>query len=388
MSSYSPLSFLYYTLRGLGIGQVRPFRFLPAFDNMQPREKFEHYLRHHLYARLGFVDVEIEYIGQRHNPLVARITGVGENDCLVRCFQRNRKAKSFEHASVSRLLRNAGISVPKMIYFDTGSHTLGRYGFDIVVEEYIAGRHVELSDFQSMEPDENTPEHSANVLQQLAKILEALHGCMSPVSGRPWRSGARRFSNNSSVESTQAVCETREQVLMERVKQCDWLKTEQADLSRLSQHFEQARSRIDCGGSYRLIHGDLQAMNLMLRVSDEQMTLIDFGTVRYDYWPWDFVVFHNGSAQENARITADLLALYKAESKHWDLDFFESCWSYMAPWYHLEKTASSIRKYKRGRGDKKNGTDFQTRARHHFKRALEALDEPSPLEYSGKESRS
>ena len=164
----------------------------------------ENYLR----AKYG-EGSQLEALTQGTNPIVRKIIRSGEPDIVARVYYRGAvREKSREHSQVSALLESVGVPVPKIIELDDGKLTLGRYGFDVVSEEWVAGRHPSPEDY--LGPD-------SPWLCSLMELLAKLHEQKSSHSGKPW---SRHKSNQDFIEY---YFRSHEDPMIDLIAQCDFI---------------------------------------------------------------------------------------------------------------------------------------------------------------------
>ncbi|OPZ09435.1 MAG: Phosphotransferase enzyme family protein [candidate division BRC1 bacterium ADurb.BinA364] len=348
---------LAYCSRGWLLEKARIWLGRRASDEERKR-RYESYLRETLLERAGLWPRRIEILPRYTNPIVCRLEcedRAGRRvDAVARCFERHMgKEKSREHATVSLLLSEHGIDVPRLFDCDDTRLTLGRYQFESVVEECVDGRHPDLDDFRA---------GGGRRLAELAELLARLHSIAGAEPGRPWRS---RHAGKDFIEVHYYRQEER---AFERIEAAQDFFAPEYEKRWLKEHLARTRDCIRCPGPYSLVHADLTTSNMMLRDGGEgPIALIDFGTVRYDLWPWDFVFFCRVYLREKPEMASRLLREYFARRPEADRDFFRLAWNYLHPWYHLSKVSASLRKLSR-----KGEDDLSARQREQLRQHAEA----------------
>ncbi|HUT25385.1 MAG TPA: aminoglycoside phosphotransferase family protein [Sumerlaeia bacterium] len=368
--SRPPLPHSFALIRGLLLRHFNLWAGAPEPAAERP-ERFETYLREEIAGRRlipspceeGF---RIVPVGRGSNPIVRKIERDSAEPLVARCFPRTLgKEKSREHGVVSQLLRKAGLDVPRLVFADSSLRTLGRHGFDVVVEEWVGGRHPEPGDFDPAD---------SPYLEKMADILSRLHDESAPRPGRPWR---RRRARAPFLDDFFVA---RERQALHALRESDCVAPEEAEWRAVKGILEDRRPELDCGAPYALVHGDLQARNLLIRSDgSDSIALLDFGTAHYGLWPWDFVGFFNGSAGRNAQRTRRLLDLYLRKRPAARVEHFRALWPYLRVWYHLDKAAAAVRKRRRALGGRPPEGDpefFARRAAKHWSLAVQAAESP------------
>jgi aminoglycoside phosphotransferase (APT) family kinase protein len=330
--------------------------------------RFEEYLRAEMLPRLECPEARITPVGGGANPVVRRIEPADGTPLAARCFARRMgKEKSFEHVEVSNLLYAAGVDIPEFEYSDASRETVGRYGFDVVVEEWVEGRHPMPEDFVA---------EDAPLLDAAAALLGKMHAVTASAPGRPWE---KRLAGAPFLDY---FFTGREQGVLERLAGCDFLEVSAEQRRAVGEFLDRRRPALDPGPPYALVHGDFQCPNLVVRQAGEKaggLALIDFGTVHYGLWPWDFVGFHVGAAGRDAAITRRLLERYLPLNPAASAEYFARAWPYLLAWHDLEKAAAAVRKHERAlrKGAGRDPEAHRRSAAEHWRLALAAIDAPS-----------
>ena len=349
----------------------------PELTKPELHRRFELYLHQELLPKLDCPKASATLLERKINPLVCRIDREDGSSLAVRCFVRRMgKEKSREHLEISQLLCATGVDVPNQVLCDAGLHTIGRYGFDVAVEEWLAGRHPAHCEFSA--PD-------SSLLKRAARLVANMHRQSANRAGTPW---SKRHAGSNFIERSYT---SREADLLNTIAASDSLNASAADLSRVRKQFDKHRAALDNGPPYSLVHGDLQNENLVLRPApqrnngkkyEESLALIDFGTVHYGLWPRDFVLFHFGCSGADLETTRRLLIEYVNERPEASAEYFLRVWPYLLVWHTVEKTASAIRKYQRTLSGRRPDSDldyFRRRAALYWEHTLEALAMPQLL---------
>ena len=371
----NPLHLL-FILRGLAL-QKTNFWLGRQLTEAKLRCRFNRYLQRELLPQLECPNAQTTLQEHKTNPMVCRIEREQGPPLAARCFTRCMGREwSREHTEVSELVRGAGVDVPQLILCDTSLRTLGRYGFDVVVEEWLDGSHPEPRNFTA--PD-------SPLLKQAARMMASLHRQTVDQAGMPW---SKRYADNPYVEQFFFVPEDQ---FLQAIAECEFLKADPAEIAQVRLFFDKHREILDPGPPYSLVHGDFTKSNLVLhslRESDhgtsakESLALIDFGTVHYGLWPRDFVKFFMSCAGGDMETMHRLLILYVAERPEASLDYFHRSWPYLLVWHFVKKTATGIRKHQRAlfRSQTSAVPDFYRQyAADHWELAREALSAPEFL---------
>ncbi|MBN1866589.1 aminoglycoside phosphotransferase family protein [Candidatus Sumerlaeota bacterium] len=333
-------------------------------------ERLDRYIRDELGPSMRIRVERVESMGRGTNPVVRRVVDSSGGGHVARCFARRLpgKDKSREHAEVSRLLDRAGVIVPRVEHCDSTYLTLGRHGFEVVVEEWIEGRHPSADDLGSADSE---------ILESIAKVVAALHSLQARRSGTPWR---RRGRGRDFIRETfVARCEE----ALSLIERSDPTGSDSSSIAAVRGHLAERQATLDPGPPYSLVHGDVQAGNLVVpsggagAVSGTpRIVLIDFGTVHYGLWPWDIVGFHNGCARREIEITRRFAKAYLKSRPEADPERLRRAWDYLHPFYHVEKCAAALRKYRRAREGKRSDRAPEAllrRASDQWRLAVEAV---------------
>ncbi len=294
------------------------------------------------------------------------ITGPSGEAAIARCFpRRRRREKGPEFVHISTLLSGLGVDIPALVFNDSSNLTLGRYGFDVVVEEWVDGRPPTRADF--------TADDSV-LLERLAAMLANMHDETSGRIGRPW------LKYNPKKNYLKEYYEDREAWALRNIERSDLIPSSEGELREIRGFFDRHRGAIYEGGPYSLVHGDVHPLNLIVTGDERRpLVLIDIGTVRYDLWPWDFVPLHIAVFEEDLSLTKKLLALYREKRGLRDLDYFHHAWPYLYVWFHVRSAGASVRKYGRNLKGKKTRSSLELserKIREGYQKALEGVRSP------------
>jgi aminoglycoside phosphotransferase (APT) family kinase protein len=366
----------FFILRGLVLQKTKWWPG-PRLTGPELRRRFDLYLQRELLPRLDCPNANCTLLERRSNRLVCRVERENDSTLVARCFTRRMgKEWSREHAEVSELVRATGVDVPRLALCDTSLRTLGRYGFDVVVEEWLEGRHPEHREFTA--PD-------SPLLKQAAQVLARLHRQTADQTGTPW---SKRRAGAPFLEQYYMSRETQ---YLQTIEECEFLKADPAEIAHVRALFDKHRENLDPGPPYSLVHSDFQKNNLVLRSlrerekgtrATESLALIDFGAMHYGLWPRDFVPFLTGCAGSDMETLRRLLTLYTAERPEASPDYFHQAWPYLLVWHLVKKTAATIRKHQRivdGREKSADPDFFRQRVVDRWRRVREAISAPMPL---------
>ena len=112
---------------------------------------------------------------------------------------------------------------------------------------------------------------------------------------------------------------------------------------------DRSQIRLDRGAPYSLVYGDFQPGNLLLCENEPPcLILLDFGTIHYGLWPWDFVkIFHRILDRDEAGMTR-FLSKYWEQRPEADRDYFGQVFPWLELYYHVEKAGSIVQKVRQG----------------------------------------
>ncbi len=235
----------------------------PPVSQRRLGERIAPYLQREVLPQLdwGEQEIKIESAESGVNTLLRRWIGTPEGTLYVRAWPWNpRSHPAREHATISGLFRQAGLSVPRVLFADQSFRTMRRWRLECVIETAATGENF----------DPRRTEHHA-LLDDLASQTARLHGQTGPAWGKPWRT-----ENEGS--DPRAYWRGRLEKFRERLP---------SHLVRLSPvEFDAALANLETGlGAIQLqvpvlLHGEIRSKHLFV-APDGKITWIDFGTAQY-----------------------------------------------------------------------------------------------------------
>lgn len=280
------------------------------------------YLGDVLRPRLGLPDSGLQVDAPRHGLIsqLLIVRGEGVEPCVVRFHRNPVDARTCLRAH--KLAERHDLPVPRLVYHDlTLPHRL-RYGFAVLVEEYVKGAHL----------DPGGVGHQR--LDALASTLARLHGITpsprrTPLfpSGRDFFRSVIRVKLQNRIESLTAVPE----------------EFSEADRDRLDAFSNRMMQRWSNLPSLTLTHDKINRGNIVF-ADDGRAYLIDLITLRYGMPGKDLVAalyyFCGNEAEEAFLKDAYFSRLDPVHREH-----FEEFESLYRVWHHLGRWSSKSRAY-------------------------------------------
>lgn len=335
-------------------------------DSRKRGELFDAYLEKRFPAEAESGGFSMENYNFGSCTEVRRIVPASGKPMVARCFPRRRgRKKGPEYAHISKVFSGGGVNVPDLVFSDSSNRTLGRYGFDVVVEEWVDGRYLRKEDLCA---------DGFALLDRLAETLARMHSNMHPRPGRPWL-----FSLSRENFLTR-MYEDREDWALRNIRKSELIAPSEGDLCAVKDFFNRQRAAIYETGPYCLVHGDMQSFNILL-TGDERAPLvpIDLSNAHYGLWPWDLVPLFCSALGKDPKLLDRLLEIYRRKRGLESVDYLHRVWPYLYVWFYVRMVGSAARKYERGVQGKTTRASAEENAkkiRNGYKKALEGVRDP------------
>lgn len=264
--------------------------------------------------------------------------------------------KGTEQYILNSLLLKHSINVPKIIFFDSNKTTIKKYNFEVIVEEYIDGRHITTEDL-------NTPK----TVEQIAAILKKMHSIKTRYFGKPW-------IQTNVIKNTSLYFKMQIKKFLKKID-THYRHLSKTEINNYFSFFMNhlQSTNIFSFSFYELTHNDFSPENILIN-SERKIYLIDFGAMAYFFFESDLVNVWLHISREDEKLFNTIIDRYFENEEEEKRRRFETNRQFFLAYYYLQKAAANSKKSRRIH--RKSGEvleDFRSQAEFYWGKFLETV---------------
>lgn len=331
----------------------------PTTHKILSSNNIDNYIKEIVIPRLNLSEnssLQIDEIKVGSNTKLFQLSKSETEKLIIKFYPvKGGKSKGTEHNFLTNLLLDNNIDVPKILLFDSSRKTIEKYNFEVVIEEFINGKHISMNDLKI-----------SNISNQISNILKKLHQLRSPILGKPW---GNEVIKGRATDFFYEQIKTHFKIINKYLK-----KLANNQIDEYFSFFSQRSKSISNISNFDLTHNDISPENIMIN-SDGKIYLIDFGSMSYFFLENDLISVWLKLCEKDENLFNEFLEMYfRDETASNNFQRFQSNRQFFISYYFLQKSSSNTQKSIRVKRKSKQELEiFHKQAENFWNQFLESI---------------